>query len=119
MTHQSAASHAPAVADPGEQVAELRHVLELVERIAGLKERGSNDQALDEAARISAAYAEALPIAQRRFDLLAGEVTTWATSGIEALLVLQHRGQDPEAAAARLAEALAKALKRLAAILPS
>ena len=38
---------------------------------------------LDEAARISAAYAKALPIDQKRFDSLAAEIARWAAAGYD------------------------------------
>jgi hypothetical protein len=117
VTYQSAPPRVIASADPGREVAELRHVLGIVEEIAGRPASGSEEGALDEAARISAAYAEAWPITQRRFDGLAAETAAWAAVGVEALIALEDRQRPTRPAAARLAEELADALKRLGAIL--
>jgi hypothetical protein len=116
MSYQSAPSSAPEYGDPGEQVAQLRHVLALVEEIAGRSPAAPKDADLDEAARISALYASALPIVQRRFDAFAAETATWAAAGVKALLAVQDRNCAPEPAAARLADSLTKALKRLVRI---
>lgn len=116
MTHHSAPSPARAPDDPGRAAAQLRDVLGLVEEIAGRAAPAADDGALDRAARIGAAYAAAPPIAQRRFDALAGETAAWAAAGVEALLVLQDRQRPARAAAERLAEELARALARLGAI---
>jgi hypothetical protein len=116
MTHQSAPAYMPTSGDAGFKAAQLRHVLGLVEQIAG---RGPGDedggQALDRSARNSAAYDAALPIVQRRFDALALETSTWAAAGVEALLA--GGGDPPRAAAARLADELSRALARLESIL--
>ncbi|MEA3046175.1 MAG: hypothetical protein QOJ53_507 [Sphingomonadales bacterium] len=115
MTHQSPPAAPPPGADPGRQVAQLREALRLVERIAGQHESASRDARLDEAARISEAYARALPVARRRFEALAAETSVWAAAGVEALLIA---GQDaPRAAAARLAHSLERALSEMAALL--
>ena len=116
MTHQAPPSAAPSGADPGRQVAQLREALRLVERLAGRSASASHERRLDEAARISEAYAGALPIAQRRFEALVAETALWAAAGVEALLAV---GEDapPRAAAARLAAALERALSEMAALL--
>ena len=113
MTHQASPSPASAGADPGRQVAQLREALRLVERIAGRDDGVRGDRRLDEAARTSEAYDRALPIAQRRFEALAGETAAWATAGVEALLAAGGRA-PPRAAAARLAERLDRALIEMA-----
>jgi hypothetical protein len=100
-------------ADAGAQIARLSEVLALVEEIAGKAPTSGQDQALDTAARVSAAYESALPIVQRRFDMLASETGAWAAAGVEALVILRERRRPSEAAAARLAEELRKALSRL------
>ena len=113
MTHQAPPPVPPPGADPGRQVAQLREALRLVERIAG-REEGGDDAGLDAGARISEAYARALPVAQRRFETLVAETTLWAAAGVEALLA----GEPPSrAAAGRLAGALERALSELAAAL--
>jgi hypothetical protein len=117
MTHQAPPSSAPPGADPGRQVAQLREALFLVERIAGRPESCPPDQRLDEAARISEAYARALPIAQRRFEALVAETALWAAAGVEALLA-DPNGPPPRAAAARLAASLERALTSLGESLP-
>ena len=115
MTHQAPPFPAPPGADPGRQVAQLREALRLVERIAGRPQSGSPDGRLDEDARISEAYARALPVARRRFEALAAETSVWAAAGVEALLIA---GEDaPRAAAARLAHSLERALSEMAGVL--
>lgn len=115
MTHQAPPSAAPAGAEPGRQVAQLREALRLVERIAGRASSGG-DRALDEAARISSAYDRALPIAQRRFDAHAAETAAWAAAGVEALLVAGEAAA-PHAAAGRLADSIEAALTQMARLL--
>jgi hypothetical protein len=114
MTHQSPPA-APAGADPGGQLSRLRDLLRLIEQVAE-RHPGPPDARLDEAARLSDAYDRAMPIVQRRFDLLAGEVAAWATAGVEALLVAGERG-TPRAAAGRLADRLEQALAELSGLL--
>lgn len=113
MTHHAAASPAPAGADPGRQIVQLREALGLVERIAGrTAPREGKDAMLDQAARLSDGYDRALPIVQRRFDALALETAGWAAAGVEALLVAGERS-PPRAAAARLAGQLERAINDL------
>jgi hypothetical protein len=116
MTHQQP-SPAAGTVDPGRQIAQLRHVLVLVRQMAGSEAGGDSDAALDEAARVSLAYADALPLHRRRFDRLAAETARWAAAGVEALLAVEERGKTAPAAAARLAGELERALSRLSAIL--
>jgi hypothetical protein len=96
-------------ADAGGEIAQLRQVLALVEELAGT---GSEPgvAALDEAARVSAAYQAALPIIQRRFDQEAARTARWSAAGLEALVTLEERGWPVKPAAGRLAEELHKAL---------
>ncbi len=113
MTHQAPPSSAPAGADPGQQVAQLREALRLVEQIAGVEVQPDREEAQrDEAARISIAYDGALPVVQRRFETLVAESTDWAAAGVEALLVAAEVA-PPKAAAARLAVQLERALNEL------
>ena len=113
MTHQAPPSSAPSGADPGQQIAQLREALRLVEQIAGVEGHGDSQEArLDEAARISIAYDGALPVVQRRFETLIAETTDWTAAGVEALLVAAQSG-PPKAAAARLAVQLERALSEL------
>ncbi len=116
MDHQAPPLPPTAGPDPGRQLAQLREALRLIERIAGQAAAPRADDALDEAARISAAYDAALPVVQRRFEALAAETAIWAAAGVEALL---SAGQSapPRAAAARLAGQLDTALCDLAALL--
>ena len=108
--------YAPGLADAGAEIAQLRHVLALVSEIAGAEPGKPDAAALDEAARIGAAYASALPIDQRRFDEFAASTARWAAAGVEALLRLTERGWPTRAAAERLARELRKALAELARI---
>ena len=118
MTQQEPPFYAPGLADAGAQLAQLRQVLALVEEMAGRASLSPGDGALDEAARVSAAYARALPIDQKRFDNLASETARWARAGVEALLKLDEAGMPVRAAAERLADELEKGLATLALRLP-
>ena len=100
-------------ADAGAEIAQLRQVLVLVEEIAGRTPARLDDDALDEAARVSAAYGSALPIVQKRFDLLAAETAAWAATGVEALMKISADCRPTGPAAARLADELRKALGKL------
>ncbi|HLL58367.1 MAG TPA: hypothetical protein VK391_00555 [Allosphingosinicella sp.] len=116
MTHQSAAYHLRTPIEAGRQVAQLRHVLSLVEEIAGGPHRpGGGDEALDESARVTSAYSAGLPIVQRRFDALAVETAAWSAAAVEALLNAGDRRS--KAAARRLGDELAKALTQLSELL--
>ena len=115
MTHQSTHRYMPGLADAGGQVAQLRQVLALIDEIAGRQHGPAHDVGLDEAARVSAAYAHAAPVVQRRFDRLASETAAWAATGVETLLRLSDGGRPSAAAAGVLGDALRKALKSLAA----
>ena len=115
MTRQTS-SFAYGTADAGAEVAQLRRVLALVEQIAGLGHSGGADAELDEAARVSAAYENAMPIVQRRFDELASQTARWAAAGVSALVAVRERDRPAAAAAARLADELRKALAQLRAI---
>jgi hypothetical protein len=69
MTHQSFDSPAARPIEAGAHVAHLRHVLGIVHEMAEFAERGGAAyHALDQAARISAAYERSLPVVRRRFD---------------------------------------------------
>lgn len=118
MTQQEPPRYAPGLADAGAQLAQLRQVLILIQEMAGRTALVPEDQALDSAARVSAAYARALPIDQKRFDGLAAETARWAQAGVEALLSLDEAGMPVRAAAERLAEELEKGLETLAKRLP-
>ena len=116
MNHQAPPLPSSAGPDLGRQIAQLREALRLIERIAGRPAGPQADDALDEAARISAAYEAALPVVQRRFEALAAETAIWAAAGVEALLAAGEAA-PPRAAAARLADSLGKALRELEASL--
>ena len=116
MTHQSTHATMPGLADAGGQVAQLRELIALVDEIAGRQHGPTRDEGLDEAARVSAAYAHAWPVAQRRFDRLAAETAGWAAAGVETLLKLSDGGRPAAAAAAVLGDALRQALAALRAV---
>jgi hypothetical protein len=116
MTHQSTHAYMPGLADAGGQVAQLRQLLALVDEIAGRQSAPVRDEGLDEAARVSAAYAHSWPVVQRRFDRLAAETAGWAAAGVETLLRLSDGGRPAGAAAAVLGAALRGALRTLAHI---
>ena len=114
MTHQSTAYSDTPPIEAGRQVAHLRHVLGLAREIARTARPGSSGyDALDEAARTSAAYERSLPVSQRRFDALAQETASWTAAAIEALLQAQERSGPPCAAATQLAGELESALHDL------
>ena len=124
MTHQSASFHPSTGADAGRQLAQLRHVQALVEQIAGRSApRSRAEVELDEGARLSDAYDRALPVVQRRFDILATETACWAAAGVEALLASGGAPRaaavqrPPRAAAAALADELDRAQAALGEVL--
>ena len=112
MTQQNA-PFLTGTADAGAEIAQLRQVLVLVDEIAGRPPSRLDGGALDEAARVSAAYGSALPIVQKRFDALAAQTATWAAVGVEALMKIGAAGRPTGPAAARLADELRKALATL------
>ena len=117
MTRQYSRPHAPSPVEAGQTVAQLRHVLDLVERISGRPPANDpSDALLDENARVSAAYGTAPGIVQRRFDSLAAETAGWAAAGVQALLAAGNTA-PPRAAAGKLAEELSRALGRMIDIL--
>lgn len=105
----------PTESDAGRQFASLIHMKTIAEDVAG---RGLGDAsvALDHGARISAAYDAAVPVAQKRFDALAAEATSWATAAAQALLGDGNSHPSP-AAAERLAEELARAQREMERLL--
>jgi hypothetical protein len=119
MTQQQPPFYAPGLADAGAQIAQLRQVLALIDEMAGRASLSPGDELLDEAARISASYARALPIDQKRFDNLATETARWAAAGVGALLRLDDAGMPVRAAAERLGEELEKGLAELGRRLPA
>ena len=116
MRHQSHSYATNLPVDAGRQVAQLRHVLRLVEELSGRQTAPAiPDAALDEAACITSAYLQAEPIVQRRFGILAAEIAAWSAAGVEALLAA---GESRSPAAARaLADELELGLGRLSALL--
>jgi hypothetical protein len=113
MTYQPSSTHIPAPSEAGRQIAQLRHVLGLVEQIAERESPSASTAALEEGARIASAYEAASSIVQRRFDALAEETVAWAAAGIRALIDAQSESEPPRAAAANLADELKEALGRL------
>jgi hypothetical protein len=114
MSYQSPPNSMRTPSDAGARVAQLHEVLRLVEVLGGA--RPSNpDEALDEAARLSGAYAHAEPLDRRRFDILARETASWSAAAAEALLAA---GESRSPAAARvLADELGRSLSALAGLL--
>lgn len=118
MTHQSPAPATHSSANAGGQIAQLRHVLDLVEQIAERADTAPRSDAdLDQNARISAAYEIAPSIVRRRFDAMAAETAAWAAIGVEALLSAKEASIAPRASAAQLADELSAARKRLTRLL--
>jgi hypothetical protein len=117
MSYQvSTYSEAPPI-EAGQQIAHLRHVLGLVEEIAGLDRDGSGYKSLDEAARTSADYERSLPIVRKRFDALAEETIAWAAVALKALDQAHEDANPPRAAATQLAHELERALHEIARII--
>ena len=118
MSYQSSTQFARPPIDAGRQLAQLRHVLSLVEELAGRgAARADGSGALDEGARISSVYWDALPIVRRRFDALAAETVSWSAAGVEALLAAGEKRS--RAAARRLVDELQRALDVLTTLLRS
>lgn len=116
MTQYHPAPHPLNESAAAHNVARLIELLALVTHAAGRDPQQRIDtSALDEASRISAAYEAALPIVQRRFDALVAETAAWAAYGAEALLAAHDA--RPCVAAARLADALGRALGELRTLL--
>lgn len=116
MSYQSPNQFTRAPSDAGRQLAQLRHVLGLVEELAGRPTSPSGgDGALNEEAQLSSVYSGALPILRRRFDALAAETAAWSAAGVEALLAAGERRS--RAAARRLADELHSALGELTTLL--
>lgn len=99
--------------DAGRRYASLVEARRLALRLAG----GAEASGADESERVSAVYEEAPPIVQRRFDTLAAEVSAWAAAGVDALAAASDPDCPPQAAAARLAEALDEAVEDLGKLL--
>lgn len=110
MRHQWPIKKQPETSGDNRQIAELRHLLALVQEIAGASSPSSD--VLNEMARISSAYSAAPPILQHRFDACATETADWATAGIKALTA-NDSSDPPRAAARRLADELSRAIRRL------
>lgn len=102
--------------DAGRHYARLRHVLGLVEQIAGEKSALA-DAPADESTRISIAYQRAPQIARRRFDTLVAEASAWTSSGIDALAAVSDPAHQPRSAAGRLAEEIDQALGEMTRVL--
>lgn len=116
MRHQSHNDGIRVPIDAGRQVAQLRHVLRLVEELSGVcAEPAAGDAALDEAARISSLYQQVEPVVQRRFDTLAAAIASWSTAGVEALLAAGD--ERSPGAIRRLADELRAGLEELSALL--
>lgn len=101
----------------GRQLLQLRAVLALVEGIAGESGAGAaEDDPSDR--QLMHAYARASGVAQRRYDVLAGETATFAATGIDALI--RHKavtGAEAAAGAVQLAAELRRAIMRMRAII--
>ena len=117
MTHQANEHATTTSSKAGQQMAQLRHMLVLVEQVAGIAAPDLNDAALDENARISGAYEAASAITRRRFDALTSETETWAAAAVGALVAANDATEQPRPAAKALADELSATLGRLSTIL--
>jgi predicted NBD/HSP70 family sugar kinase len=116
MSYQSPTRISNEPIDAGRQLAQLRHVLSLVEELAGrMPASAGGDGALDRAALGSSSYCDALPIVRRRFDALAAETACWSAAAVEALLAAGEKRS--RAAARRVADELQAALDALTSLL--
>jgi hypothetical protein len=116
MSYQSPTQFTRPPIDAGRQLAQLRHVLALVEELAGRGPASADgDDALDAGARISSVYWDKMPIVRRRFDALAAETVAWSAAGVEALLAAGDKRS--RAAARRLADELQSAVNTLTTLL--
>lgn len=112
MTHEWPIRYVPGAGDAGHRLAQLREILSLVQEVGGCQ---AHDATLDEVARLSSAYATALPIVQKRFDALADQTEAWAAVAVEALANARD-GAAPKPATEALAKELESALGQLSAI---
>lgn len=87
----------------------MRAIRALVDELAGAPAGGAfeSDEDLDRR------YDAASPIAQRRFDALAGEVTAYAAAGLSALITGRSSGGDVQGAAAHLAREMERSIRRM------
>jgi hypothetical protein len=116
MSYQSPTQFTRPPIDAGRQLVQLRHVLVLVEELAGrVPANATGDEALDAGARISSIYWDKMPIVRRRFDALSAETVCWSAAGVEALLAAGEKRS--RAAARRLADELQSALDTLTTML--
>jgi hypothetical protein len=116
MSYQSTTQFTREPIDAGRQLAQLAHVLALVEELAGRPTvPGQGDQTLEQGAQVSSFYSDALPIVRRRFDALAAETAAWSAAGVEALLAAGEKRS--RAAARRLADELQAAVSELTKLL--
>lgn len=122
MNHSPAPSR-PAGSDDGaaRDMARLRSVLELIERMAGApsdKPATIDEASLDHGARLAIAYSSAPTITRRRYDALAGETAACAAAGLAALIRHKERtGRDCAPAAAHLAEEMRRSIAMLTGML--
>jgi len=115
--YQPAAAESTEAADAGDQIARLHGILAVVERLGECAEQTPTpDHALEEAAQLSMAYADAPAIARRRFDALADDTAAYASAGVEALMRIRG-GQGAPAAARLLARELRRSISALVTIL--
>jgi hypothetical protein len=109
MTNAQHLFHQPLAADAGRHFARLHDVLTLIRQIAGHPAPAIETE-LDRSAKASGAYGSMSPVAQRRFDTLVAETSSWAVSGFDTLASIKDPRRQPRAAAARLADELERAL---------
>lgn len=97
---------------PAEQIAQLRAIHALVDELAG-----NAPERVGAVADIDRLYDRASSIAQRRFDALAGETAAYAAAGLSALIAGRSAGGMVAGAAAHLARAMARSIRRMEALL--
>lgn len=109
-------SPSPAIAGaaptPAEALAQLRAILALVTELGGV-EPGLSPHADD----IGRRYDRASPVAQARFDSLAGETAAYAAAGLAALIAGRGHGAAANGGAAHLAREMERSIRRMEALL--
>jgi len=125
MTHYQVQNYPPA--DDGDAISalvRLRGALALVERMAeGANTLPENpalldQQALDDGATLTLAYANASSVARRRFDALASEAAGFAAAGLKALIQYKQRtGKECAPAARQLADEMGRSITAMSRII--
>lgn len=99
---------------PAQQLTELRAIQTLVNELAGIATLSENN---DPNPELDTRYDSAPPLAQRRFDAVAGETAAFAAAGLTALIAGRRQGAGANAAAAHLAREMERSIRAMEKIL--